>query len=245
MAKNFRNKNELSREKTAGDDRNLVLVDDDFQDADFEDKVWLFWKRHGKKTIFAAVALFLAIFGAIVYVQSKNIHEANLFAKFAAAKTPEQKRKFASENVSDPIAGTIFYEFAAENFAAEKFEDAAKDFEEAAKIFANFDEETFAFARSRAEIGAANSLLKAKKTDEAKEIFKKVASTLTSETTMRGQAMFNLAVLALAENDVPAAKMWLNEIDRALPATNFWVSEKRNLIDLEPRLLDVPEEKSE
>ncbi len=32
-----------NKQPPAGDDRNLVVVDDDFVNADTEDRLWLFW----------------------------------------------------------------------------------------------------------------------------------------------------------------------------------------------------------
>ncbi len=241
MAKNSTDRANDFGEKPAGDDRNLVLVDEDFQDADFEDKVWLFWKRHGRKTIAAAVLVFCAILGAIIYVQGKKIHEENLQEEYAQAKTLEARRAFATAHTSDPISGAVFCMLADELFRQGKFEEAAKDYEESAKVYAEFPDDDFVLARDNARKSAAIALTKAGKNTEAKEIFKSLASTMKTESLVRGEAMYNLAVLALAENDLPTARMWLDEMDRSLPSQNFWSIEKRALLVLEPRLVAEPE----
>ena len=69
MAKKAIRNDKQTFKGSAGDDRNLVLVDDDFQDADFEDKVWLFWRRHGKKTVAIAALVFFAIVSSSVILK--------------------------------------------------------------------------------------------------------------------------------------------------------------------------------
>ncbi len=241
MSKKSIDKSKKIAGKVGGDDRNLVLVDDDFQDADFEDKVWLFWKRHGKKTIATAVVVFFAILGAIIYTQGKKIHEANLQEEYAAATTPEARRAFAEAHRSDPMSGTAFYGLANELLKDGKFEEAAKDYAAAAEVFGALSDDAFVLARDNAKIGEAISLSKAGKAAEAKELFKALAGTLKTESVVRGQAMYNLAVLALAEDDIAGARAWLDEMDRSLPAQSFWITEKRGLIAMEPRLVAEPE----
>ena len=60
---------------------------------------------------------------------------------------------------------------------------------------------------------------------------------METEETVRGQAMYNLAVTALAQNDLDTARNWLDEMDRALSAQNMWHAQKQNLLRLDPRLV--------
>ena len=48
------------------DDRNLVVVDEDFANADAEDRLWLFWERNKNLIVRGTTAVVLAIIGAIV-----------------------------------------------------------------------------------------------------------------------------------------------------------------------------------
>ena len=113
---------------SAGDDRNLVLVDDDFQDADFEDKVWLFWRRHGKKTVAIAALVFFAALAVIVYTQLKQMHVYALQNEYAALSTADERRAFAREHLADPMSGTIFYALGNALYGESKFAEAAADY---------------------------------------------------------------------------------------------------------------------
>lgn len=224
----------------AGDDRNLVLVDDDFQDADFEDKVWLFWRRHGKKTVAVAALIFFAALAAIIYTQGKKIHVQSLQNDYALLKTDDERRAFARENTADPMAGTVFYMLGNTLFREGKFADAAADYHEAASVFSNLSGTEYALPRDRARLAEAASLQKSGKQDEAVALLTALAGTLETDETIRGQAMYNLAVIALAKNDLETARNWLNEMDRALAPQNMWHAQKQNLLRIDPRLIETP-----
>lgn len=222
----------------AGDDRNLVLVDDDFQDADFEDRVWLFWQRHGKQTIAAAAAVFLAIIGVIVYVEVSKMRLAALQAEYSAAETVEQKLAFARANESDPLAGTAYFAAGGELAAAEKFAEAADAFADAARVFSG--EKDFSAMRDRALVSQAASLARAGTPgapEAADALLKKLAGTPDADPLYRGQAMYELASNALARGNADEARLWINEMDRSLDPMNFWQVRKRGLIAIEPKLL--------
>ena len=144
---------------SAGDDRNLVLVDDDFQDADFEDKVWLFWRRHGKKTIAIATLIFFAALAVIVYTQAKKMHVVSLQNDYAALKTDDERRAFARENTADPMAGTIFFALGNNLFREGKYAEAAEDYRAAATVFAALAGTEFAMPRDRAKLAEEDRLI--------------------------------------------------------------------------------------
>ena len=222
---------------SAGDDRNLVLVDDDFQDADFEDKVWLFWRRHGKKTVTIAALVFFAALAVIVYTQLKQMHVHALQNEYATLNTAAERRAFAREHLADPMSGTIFYALGNALYGESKFAEAAADYNAAASVFASLSGAEYALPRDRANFAEAVALQKAGKADEALALLSALAGTLETEETVRGQAMYNLAVTALAQNDLDTARNWLDEMDRALSAQNMWHAQKQNLLRLDPRLV--------
>ncbi|MBQ8445534.1 MAG: hypothetical protein IJX22_04010 [Opitutales bacterium] len=230
-------KNRFSQKKTAGDDRNLVLVDEDFQDADFEDRVWLFWQRHGKRTIAVGVTLFLAIIAAIVYVQVGKMRIAALQAEYAATETPEQKLAFAKANESEPIAGTAYFAVGTEFANDGKYAEASDAFANAARVFAGKEE--FNAMQNRAVIASAAALARTGTPENlasAKESLKTLAGTPAADPLYRGQAMYELAVSAVAAGNLDEARLWINEMDRSLEPTNFWQARKRTLIAIEPKL---------
>ncbi len=231
-------KNRRNPEKkphSAGDDRNLVLVDEDFQDADFEDRVWLYWQRHGKKTVAIAVLVFLAIIGTIVYVEVGKMRLAALQNEFANAQTTEQKLAFAAANTSDTIAGTAYFAAGNELFSAEKYSEAAEAYGNAARVFSR--EEKTASMGARAQIAQASALARAKDgLAPALALLKTLAGTPSADPLYRGQAMYALAAEALSAGNLAEARLWLNEIERALPPQNVWRPQAQVLIEIEPKL---------
>ena len=70
---------------------------------------------------------------------------------------------------------------------------------------------------------------------------KTLAGTPDADALYRGQAMYELASLALAAGTLDEARLWINEMDRSLDPANFWQDRKRLLISIEPRLTQIPE----
>lgn len=229
--------------KAGGDDRNLVLVDDDFQDADFEDRVWLFWQRHGKQTVAAAIVVFLVIIGVIVCVEVGKMRLAAMQADYAAAGTAEEKLAFAKAHESEPLAGTAYFAVAGEFSEAEKFAEAAEAFGNAARVFDGLND--FSAMRDRALIAQAACLARTGTPTDAsaaESLLKKLAESPKADPLYRGQAMYELAAAALDAGNTAETRLWLNEMDRALEPTNLWQIHKRALIEIEPKLAlpDVP-----
>lgn len=240
MAKKAIRNDKQKFKDSAGDDRNLVLVDDDFQDADFEDKVWLFWRRHGKKTIAIAALIFLAGLVAIIYTQAKKMHVVSLQNEYATLKTDDERRDFARGNAADPMAGTVYFTLGNKLFREGKYAEAAADYKAAADVFSALAGTEYAMPRDRAKLAEAALLQKLGKADEAVALLSALAGTLETDETIRGQAMYNLAVNALAKNDLDTARAWLNEMDRALSPQNMWHVQKQSLLRMEPRLVAAP-----
>lgn len=233
----LRKKTGSAATKAAGDDRNLVLVDEDFQDADFEDHVWLFWQRHGRQTIAVATLVFVAIIAAIVFVEVKKMRLSSLQIDFSAAETIEQKLAFAAANENRPLAGAAYFAVGTEYSEAEKFAEAADAFGKAAAVFDDFDD--FAAMRDRALVAQAASTARTGTPESlaaAQELLKKIAASPNSDPLYRGQAMYELATIALSADDFATARLWLNEMDRSLEPANFWQERKRSLLILEPAL---------
>ncbi|MCR5183835.1 MAG: hypothetical protein K6B46_03950 [Opitutales bacterium] len=233
MASDFISNNKKGKNsKIAGDDRNLVLVDKDFEEADFEDKVWLFWRRHGKKVVAAGVAVFLVCFAGIVWTQSRQIHVDGLQADYAALSDDEARLAFAREHIEDPMAGTIFMQQAARLASAKDFVAAAENYESASQVFAAGD----ALVRDRARFAAAECFYRAGQAEKAESILKSLAGTLETEETVRGQAMWTLALLAYSKGDIEGTKAQLAEMDRALGQTNIYREQMRSLKESDAQL---------
>lgn len=232
MADKFIPNNNEKKSKIAGDDRNLVLIDKDFEEADFEDKVWLFWKRHGKKIVALGVGIFVLCFAGIIWTQSKQIYVEGLQADYAALQDDAARLEFAKSHMSDAMAGTIFMTQAAQQVERKDFAGAAVNYELAAQVF----EKGEVIARDRAKFAAAECFYKAGDVEKADAILKALAGTLETDETIRGQAMWTLALVAYNKGDIEATKAQFAEMDRALSQTNIYREQMRMLKESDAQL---------
>ena len=139
----------------ASDERKTVILDEDLEGVDLEDRVWLYWKRNRNFIIFTIVAAFAIVIGVQGWKMYKASSGDTLAAAYAAANTPEKLAEFAKAHSGTTLAGVAQLQNADTAFNAGKFADAQKLYSEAAK---NLGEETLA---GRAKIGMAMSAISA------------------------------------------------------------------------------------
>ena len=78
----------------AGDDRNLVPVDENYIAPSFEDRLALFWAKNSKSVLTVCVLVLLAVLakgGYEIYVAQ---HEKDIAAAYAAASSEAQLKTF-------------------------------------------------------------------------------------------------------------------------------------------------------
>ena len=79
----------------ASDERKTVILDEDLEGVDLEDRVWLYWKRNRNFIIFTIVAAFAIVIGVQGWKMYKASSADTLAAAYAAANTPEKLAEFA------------------------------------------------------------------------------------------------------------------------------------------------------
>ena len=220
----------------ADDDRNLVVVDEDFANADAEDRLWLFWERN--KTII--VRSITSIVGGVLaflafYFWKEAQHEA-LGEAYVACQDETARRAFAAAHPKELLAAIALIEVADELRRKNKLNEASKTYDEAAAIAAVAGETPAINAiaaraklfsgLSRQELGQAN----------AEGIITAVAEDNTAPETLRGYAMYVLANLALTRGDNASAAKWIDYMDKRLGPTHVWTQDKSWLVQSEPSL---------
>ena len=111
---------------SAADERKTVILDEDLDGVEFDDRVWLYWKRNKNFIITTIVAALVIIVGVLSY----TIYAANAYAQ---ATTPEALAKFAAENAGKKLAGVALLQNGDKFFAEGKFADAQKAYAGAQK----------------------------------------------------------------------------------------------------------------
>ncbi|MCX6918814.1 MAG: hypothetical protein NTX41_05900 [Verrucomicrobia bacterium] len=217
------------------DDRNLVVVDEDFANADAEDRLWLFWERNKDLLVRGTTAVVLAIIGAIGFHFWQESRREELGQAYVACTDADARRAFAAAHPGEPLAAVALLEVADDLRKANKLEDAAKAYEAAGKAVVGESKAVKAIA-TRARLYAALTRQELGQADAEAGIVA-VAEDNSAPDTLRGYAMYVLANLALAKGDSATAAKWVNLMDKRLKPNHVWASDKAWLVRSEPSLL--------
>ncbi|MDR0534940.1 MAG: hypothetical protein LBG65_01055 [Puniceicoccales bacterium] len=223
-----------------GDDRNLVLVDQDFGQPDFEDRMFLFWVRNKALILGVAGVAIVASVGAIIFkaVARHRLETLqNAYTTAVAAGKPEALLAFSRENAGQPLARVAAIEAGDKYFGEKKYDEAAKAYAIAGgSAGAGAGENVSAVFSGRAALGAAFSELYALRKDAATKAFVAIQNTPAHPAGVRGQALLSLAILAVEADDLAAARKWLDTMDRTLPANDPWLMARASLLEQVPAL---------
>lgn len=226
-----------SKQPPAGDDRNLVVVDEDFVNADAEDRLWLFWERNQGVIVKSTVALVVGILGYLAFFFWNESRREALGEEFTACQDEAARRAFAARHAGEPLAAVALTDVADELKRTGKFADAAKAYDEARRL-AGLAAPAPAVAglAARARLYAALCRLEAGDATAAKALAE-MADDAAAAETLRGFAMLTLANLAVAKGDIAEATKWLNAMDKKLRANHVWKADKEMLVRSEPALI--------
>ena len=123
-----------SKQPPAGDDRNLVVVDEDFVNADTEDRLWLFWERNKDVIVKATFAVVVGILAFLAYFFWNESRREALGEEFTACQDEAARRAFAQSHQGEPLAAVAMTDVADDLKKAGKFADAAKAYDEANRL---------------------------------------------------------------------------------------------------------------
>ncbi len=233
----YMSENRPPKRTKADDDRNLVVVDEDFANADAEDRLWLFWERNKTVIVRSITSVVVGVLAFLAFYFWKEAQREALGEAYVACQDDTSRRAFAAAHPKEPLAAIALIEVADELRRKNKLDEAAKTYDEAAAVAAVAGEtpaiNTIAARAklfsglSRQELGQAN----------AEAIITSVAEDNLAPETLRGYAMYVLANLALTRGDNAGAVKWINLMDKRLQATHVWAQDKGWLVRSEPALL--------
>jgi hypothetical protein len=217
------------------DDRNLVVVDEDFANADAEDRLWLFWERNKNLIVRGTTVVVLAIIGAIGFHFWQESKREDLGLAYVVCQDEAARRAFAAAHPGEPLAAVALLEVADDLRRANKLEEAAKTYEAAGKSVVG-DAKAIKAIATRARLYAALTRHELGQ-PEAIAAIVAVAEDNAAPDTLRGYAMYVLANLALTKGDSADAAKWVNLMDKRLKPNHVWASDKAWLVRSEPSLL--------
>ena len=196
----------------AGDDRNLVPVDETYVAPNLEDRLAIFWAKNSKTVIAVFVLVVLAVLAKGGYDIYAAQHEKAIAADYAAATTDAQLKTFIADHASHPLAGIAELRLADDAYAAGKYADAQSGYAKAAAILGNT---TFG---QRASLGAATSLILAGKTADGEAALKPLVADLAVAKGIRAEAAYQLAALAVDAGRTDEATKLIAQIASIDPA---------------------------
>ncbi len=199
----------------SADERKTIILDEDLEGLEFEDRVWLYWKRNKNFIITVIVLAFAIIIGKHAWVSYVESRDNAIATEFAAADTFEARAEFAKNNSGLAAAGAALLENADELFGQGNFAEAAPVYKSAAE---NLEGEPF---YGRALLGEAMSTLKAGKAEDAKKLLEALSANADA-LSYSAEASYHLGVLLLSEKKVDEAKKAFEAISQNPSAGEQW-----------------------
>jgi hypothetical protein len=205
-----------SSPKPAGDDRNLVAVDENYVAPSFEDKLHTFWAKNSTAVLVLCVAVLLGIVAKYGWDEVQKNRDNEIRADFAAASTSEKLKAFALNHPGHPLAGVAQLQLADEAYTAGKSADAVLGYQTAVPLLKGTP-----FA-GRAQLGLAMAQIQAGKNAEGEAALKALGSDEGQLKGVRAEAIYQLtsiAVTAARADDVKKFSDQLMALDPASPWT--------------------------
>lgn len=218
------------KKKPADDDRNLVVVDKDFADADIEDRVWLFWKRHRFTIISTIIVVAVVVIGASVYGVWQKQRTASMQEAYQNAQTAEALAAFAEDYKGQALAAVAAVQLADEAYKAGDFARAAAGYASALS-----DLKPAPMLQQRVRLGQAIALIRAGQDPKAEKLIALAQDTSVYDA-YRAQADYQLALIAVEAKDYVAARSWIEQL-AALPQAGIWAERAQMLVSLKPEIL--------
>ncbi len=206
----------------AGDDRNLVTVDENYLAPSFEDRLQIFWEKNSRTIVAIIVIVAVALIARWAFGVFAERRELAIRADYAAASTTEQLQAFITANPRAPLAGVASLRLADEAYEAGNYAAAREAYETAAPLLGTDP------LASRARLGAAISPLQAGDVAAAKTALEALANDTTFAATLRAEAAYHLAVIARDAGQAEEATRWTGLVLAADPES-MWAQRAMQL----------------
>ena len=202
-----------SSPKPAGDDRNLVPVDENYVAPSFEDRVRIFWEKNNKAVYGVLVVILLAIVAKEGWDYLAAQREKGVEQAYAAATTPAQLRTFIGEHPQHTLAGVAQLQLADEAYAGGRYGEAVTAYEQASGVLKNGP------LASRARLGAAMAKLQGGRESEGEAALKALAADEKEPKAYRLEAAYHLTSLAAERHNATDVKTYSDQVMQLDPAS--------------------------
>lgn len=211
----------------SSDERKTVILDEDFEGLEFEDKVWLYWKRNKSFIIASIVAMFVAIFAVQSWKVLKERRAAEISDAYAAASNIQELEDFAKKYPSEKLAGVSLIDAADLSYSNKDYAKSRLLYKNAASSLSGD------ILFGRALLGEAMSAFNASGAAEGKSLLKAVYENPSVQAAYRANAAYNLALAEISEGNFDAAKKILTSVSENPESSNWAQLASMKLLELE------------
>ncbi|MBE6414728.1 MAG: tetratricopeptide repeat protein [Verrucomicrobiaceae bacterium] len=196
------------------DERKTVILDEQLEGVEFDDKVWLYWTRNKKSIIASVVLAFAIIIGVQSYKLYKTSSENKLAQAYAAAYTETELASFANENKGTSLAGVALLQNADSQYKAGKYAEAQKLYAQAKGDLRS------SVLFGRALLGEAMSAYNVDK-NKGVELLTSVYNDASVNSAFKSQAGYLLGLALKDQNKIEEAKKVLTSVAENVQAGYF------------------------
>jgi hypothetical protein len=202
-----------SNRKPAGDDRNLVAVDENYKALTFEDTFHQIWKRNRNLVwgLLALIAVVVLAKGGWEYMQRQK--ELEVGKDYASATTPEQLKSFAAAHPDHVLGAVARLRLADDAYTAGKYADAISGYDQALTSLPNGP------LAARAKLGRAMAKIQSGKTSEGTTELKQLEADTAQLNAVRAEAGYQLASIAAESGNTADVKKYSEELMKIDPGS--------------------------
>ncbi len=208
-------KDKNKQSKVKGDDRNLVTVDENFPEADIEDKFYMFLQKYRNAIIFVIAVLAISTVGyqTVLYIIAQR--DIKRQEEFQESVENNDLSAFIENHSGSKLSGAAYLILANKYYAEKKYSEAAENY----KLASETIKESAGFSRAR--LGYAISIYQQNSVSDPIEALVNDPGILESS---RAEAAYTLAVIYLGKGDLVSAE---KEVQRIKTFENAGVWEKQ------------------
>ncbi len=215
-------------EQNSADERKTVIVDKDFENLEFDDKVWLWWRENKVSVIAAVIAAvaIIVIFNGYRMLEAKALKEAQS-AYQECNNDLASLETFAKEYAYSELAGIAGLQVADAEYAKSNFAKAQELYTSAlGSLNKNQSEIT-----AKAQMGIAFCQIKQGNKADAVASLKAITQHESVNPAFKAEASFQLAVLEFSNGEKLIAKGLLDSLVQN-PNAGIWASQAENFIKI-------------
>jgi hypothetical protein len=221
-----------STSPSAGDDRNLVSIDETYLAPTFEDRLRLFWIKNSRVVLVASGLLIAGIVIKGGYGIIAEQHEKAVAAEYGAATDDAQLKAFVATHKTHVLGGLAQLRLADQAYGANHFAEARTLYANAAELLKNSP-----FGQ-RARLGSALCALQAGAASDGETLLRQIAADLKADKMVRAESAYHLASLAVT-NGNSAEALRLIEQATSIDPEGQWADRATALRSAIPQTLAV------